>query len=139
MELTFWLAITLLASVVIMYACNSFDDASRYLGRNMKPGTRGATINAIGSSMPELMTALFLLLLYHDQDGFSAGIATTAGSAIFNSVVIPMVCILAVRYKGVTKNCEISGVIRHVKFRDFPFQKTLCSVMAFFSFWQILF
>jgi cation:H+ antiporter len=67
----------------------------------MAPGVRGATINAIGSSMPELMTAMFLLFLYHDNDGFAAGIATTAGSAIFNAVIIPAVCIFAVRYRGV--------------------------------------
>ena len=70
-----------------MYACDSFDDSASYLGRNMAPGLKGATINAIGSSMPELMTAFFLLFLFHERDGFAAGIATTAGSAIFNSVV----------------------------------------------------
>ena len=101
MELTIALAIVVIASVVIMFACESFDQASSYLGRNMAPGVKGATINAIGSSMPELMTALFLLFLYQDQDGFSAGIATTAGSAVFNSVVIPMLCIFAVRYRGI--------------------------------------
>jgi cation:H+ antiporter len=69
----------------------------------MAPGVRGATINAIGSSMPELMTAFFLLFLYHDRDGFAAGIATTAGSAIFNAIIIPALCILAVRYKGVVR------------------------------------
>jgi cation:H+ antiporter len=110
MELTIALVIVVVASVVIMYACDSFDDAASYLGRNMKPGVRGATINAVGSSMPELMTASFLLFLYHDQDGFSAGIATTAGSAVFNAVVIPMVCILAVRYKGVSTTTIVDGV-----------------------------
>jgi cation:H+ antiporter len=101
MELLLAIGIVVVASIVIMYACDSFDDASSYLGRNMAPGVRGATINAIGSSMPELMTAMFLLFLYHDNDGFAAGIATTAGSAIFNAVIIPAVCIFAVRYRGV--------------------------------------
>jgi len=98
-----------------MYACDSFDEAASYIGRNMKPGVRGATINAVGSSMPELMTAMFLLFLYHDQDGFSAGIATTAGSAVFNAVIIPMVCILAVRYKGVATEKLVDGVTRVVR------------------------
>lgn len=115
MELIIALIIVVLASVVIMYACDSFDDAASYLGRNMKPGVRGATINAVGSSMPELMTAIFLLFLYHDQDGFSAGIATTAGSAVFNSVIIPMLCILAVRYKGVSTTAIVEGVKRVVR------------------------
>ena len=102
-QLILALAIIVVASIVIMYACDSFDHASAYLGRDMKPGVKGATINAIASSLPELMTALFLLFLYHDQDGFSAGIATTAGSAVFNSVIIPMLCIFAVCFRGITK------------------------------------
>ncbi|ARU56116.1 tRNA pseudouridine synthase A [Oleiphilus messinensis] len=103
MALLFSLLALIIASVVIMYACNSFDDSASYLGRNMQPGVKGATINAIGSSLPELMTALFLLFLFQDQDGFSAGIATTAGSAVFNSVIIPMLCIFAVAYRGTLK------------------------------------
>ncbi len=115
MELTIALMICVVAAVVIMFACDGFDDAASYLGREMKPGVRGATINAVGSSMPELMTASFLLFLYHDQDGFSAGIATTAGSAVFNSVIIPMVCILAVRYKGVSMTTIVDGVKKVVR------------------------
>ncbi len=101
MELFIALLAVIIASIVIMYASNGFDDAARYLGRNMAPGVRGATINAVGSSMPELLTTFFLLFLFQDQGGFAAGIATTAGSAIFNAVVIPAVCIFAVRYRGV--------------------------------------
>ena len=41
----------------------SFERASSYLGRNMAPGVQGATINAIGSSIPELLTAIFFYLL----------------------------------------------------------------------------
>lgn len=93
--------ITVVISVVIMYACNSFEDAADYLGRNMPAGVKGATINAIGSSLPELFTTVFLLFVYQDMDGFSAGIATTAGSAIFNAIIIPVLCILAVMYVGV--------------------------------------
>ncbi len=95
------LAIVGVASIFIMWACDSFEEAADYLGRNMAPGIKGATINAIGSSLPEMMTAIFLLFLFNDVGGFSAGIATTAGSAVFNAVVIPMVCIFAVKYGGV--------------------------------------
>lgn len=92
-----------IASVVIMYACNEFEECADYLGRNMKPGIKGATINAIGSSLPEMLTTFFLLFMFNNMAGFAAGIATTAGSAIFNSVVIPLLCIAAVRYWGVKK------------------------------------
>ena len=95
------------ASIVIMMACNSFEEASGYLGRHvykMPDGVRGATIDAIGSSMPELFTTFFLLFYYTDLDGFSAGIATCAGSAVFNAVIIPALCILVVTMRGIQKN-----------------------------------
>lgn len=103
------LAVIALMSIVIMYACNSFEDAADYLGRNMRPGVKGATINAIGSSLPELFTTALLLFgplfapdFFGDRaDGFSAGIATCAGSAVFNAVIIPGLCILAVLFLGV--------------------------------------
>ena len=59
---------------------------------------RGATINAIASSMPELLTSLFFLFILDSSEGFSAGIGTTAGSAIYNGMVIPSLTILAVSY-----------------------------------------
>ncbi len=103
------LAVIALMSIVIMYACNSFEDAADYLGRNMRPGVKGATINAIGSSLPELFTTALLLFgplfapdFFGDRaDGFSAGIATCAGSAVFNAVIIPGLCVLAVLFWGV--------------------------------------
>lgn len=63
------------------------------------PGIRGASIEAVASSLPELFTTLFLLFVFHDEDGFSAGIATCAGSAIFNAALIPAICIIAVSTK----------------------------------------
>ncbi|HBU48618.1 MAG TPA: pseudouridine synthase [Myxococcales bacterium] len=104
------LGLVLATMYVIKYACDSFEGASDYLGTKvykMAPGVRGASIEAAASSLPEFFTTLFLLFVYHDQDGFSAGIATCAGSAIFNAAVIPAVCILAVTIKGV-KGVQIS-------------------------------
>ena len=95
------LFVLIAASVVVMLACNAFDEASDYLGRNMAPGIKGATINAIGSSLPELLTTMILLFLFSDVDGFSGGIATCAGSAVFNAIIIPALCILAVTTWGV--------------------------------------
>ena len=95
---------TVIAAIVIMYACNEFEKCADYLGRNMQSGLKGALINAIGSSLPELLTATFLLFMYNDMAGFSAGIATTAGSAIFNTVMIPLLCIIAARFYGVKKS-----------------------------------
>ena len=106
------LLVIILTSIVIMYACDSFEEASDFLGRNMTEGTKGRTINAIGSSLPELFTTLILLFGPHlfpqifkasGDEGFSAGIATCAGSAIFNAVIIPGFCILAVMFVGVKR------------------------------------
>lgn len=90
--------------------------ASEYVGRNLSEGVRGATINAIASSMPEVFTSLFFLfVLQQDGVGFTGGIGTTAGSAIFNSMVIPAVSVIAVISMGLTKNIEVS---RKVMLRD---------------------
>lgn len=99
----FFTALVVIAacSVLLSLACESFDKASNYLGRDMPPGVRGATINAIGSSMPELLTTAFFLFAYDDLDGFAAGVATCAGSAVFNAVIIPALCVGAVLFIGV--------------------------------------
>ncbi|WP_258102950.1 sodium:calcium antiporter [Marinoscillum sp. MHG1-6] len=101
--------------LVIWRAGDGFMTASEYIGRNLSDGVRGATINAIASSMPEVFTSFFFLFIMKDAEGFSGGIGTTAGSAIFNSMVIPAVVILAVIGSGVAKNITIS---RKVMYRD---------------------
>ena len=104
-----------LCCVIIWRASDGFEAASEYLGRNLSEGVRGATINAIGSSMPELFTTLFFLFVLKDKDGFAGGIGTTAGSAIFNGMIIPAVVILVVMLKGITRSVEVS---RKVLLRD---------------------
>ena len=49
---------------VLRNSSDGFDIASSYLGRNLSDGVKGATINAISSSMPELLTSIFFLILY---------------------------------------------------------------------------
>jgi Ca2+/Na+ antiporter len=80
----------------IWRACDGFETASEYIGRNMSEGVRGGTINAISSSLPELFTTLIALFVLNDTDGFSVGIGTTAGSALFNGMIIPAACIFSV-------------------------------------------
>lgn len=94
--------------VVIWRAGDGFMTASEYVGRNLSEGVRGASINAIASSMPEVFTSLFFLFVLMDASGFSGGIGTTAGSAIFNGMVIPAVSVLAVTAMGLTKKIEVS-------------------------------
>lgn len=109
------LALILLCCLIIWKASDGFETASEYIGRNLSEGVRGATINAIGSSMPELFTTLFFLFILKDKDGFAGGIGTTAGSAIFNGMIIPAVVILVVIFKRISSSVEVS---RKVLIRD---------------------
>ncbi|WAC02672.1 sodium:calcium antiporter [Lacinutrix neustonica] len=109
------LGLILITCIIIWRACDGFEMASNYLGRNMKEGIKGATINAIGSSLPELFTTLFFLFVLKDKDGFAGGIGTTAGSAVFNAMIIPAVVILVVIGSGVSSKIVLS---RKVILRD---------------------
>lgn len=109
--------------VIIWRASDGFEAASNYLGRNLSDGVRGATINAIGSSTPELFTTFFFFFYYYyfigdaakANDGFAGGIGTTAGSAIFNGMIIPAVVILGVIFAGLARRVTVS---RKVILRD---------------------
>ena len=102
-------------SIVIWKSSDGFDVASSYLGRNLSNGVKGATINAISSSMPELLTTIFFLIFLKDAEGFSGGIGTVAGSAVFNAMIIPAFSVLAVYYYGISKTIKIS---KNVIYRD---------------------
>jgi len=90
------LILILFTCLFIWRACDGFEVASEYIGRNLSEGVRGGTINAISSSLPELMTTLIALFVLSETEAFSVGIGTTAGSALFNGMIIPAACILAV-------------------------------------------
>jgi len=94
MEIILSLALVVFSTWIIAKACDGFEAAADYLGRNMTEGVKGATINAIGSSMPELFVTFVFLFIYADTTGFAGGIGTTAGSAVFNTMVIPAVSII---------------------------------------------
>lgn len=105
----------IVSMLIIWRACDAFEDSSEFLGRNLSEGVRGATINAIGSSLPELLATSLALLFYANTEGFAFGIGTTAGSAIFNSAIIPGLVILMVTLTGVTAAVVVS---RKVILRD---------------------
>ena len=91
-----YLLLLILCSYVIAKSCDVFESSTNYLGRNLSDGVRGATLCAIGSSMPELLTMVFFLAFATVANlgrDFAASVGTDTGSAIFNSVVIPMLVI----------------------------------------------
>ncbi|QEF95980.1 putative calcium/sodium:proton antiporter [Stieleria maiorica] len=99
-------------SIVIWQACEPFADAAQYLGEQWRipSSVRGATLDAIASSLPELFTGLFFILYamstsvlepgnrsdLHAGEGFGATIATCAGSAVYNMILIPAFCGIAI-------------------------------------------
>ncbi len=94
MDILWALILISFATWIIAKACDSFEVSADYLGRNLTEGVKGATINAIGSSMPELFVTFTFLFVYANTTGFAGGIGTTAGSAVFNSMVIPAMSII---------------------------------------------
>ena len=115
MTILIYLLLIVLCCIVIWRASDGFETASEYLGRNLSEGVRGATINAIGSSMPELFTTLFFLFVLTDSENFAGGIGTTAGSAIFNGMIIPAAVISVVLFTGIATQVTVS---RKVILRD---------------------
>ena len=79
----------LLSSLIIWRSSETISRCSEVIGRGWGKGVRGATINAISSSLPELFTAAFFLLALGHVQGFLSGLSTMAGSAVYNALVIP--------------------------------------------------
>lgn len=87
------LFVIMLTSVLIYFIGNKFAEASSDLGDYFKlpRSVKGATFDAIASSLPELMVALFSVIFFKK---FEVGIGTIAGSALFNLLIIPGICVL---------------------------------------------
>lgn len=92
----FYGVLFVLVTWAISMLCDQFEGAADYLGRNLPAGIKGATINAMGSSMPEFLSTFAFMFIIGSADAFGAGISITAGSAVFNSVFIPLCVIIAV-------------------------------------------
>ena len=114
-QLLFLLSGATLISIVVSQACEPFADAAQWIGTQLGlPGSvRGATLDAVASSMPELFTGVFFVIAAMTAgdggaeqletagtDGFGSAIATTAGSAVYNMILIPAFCaIFIARYR----------------------------------------
>ena len=105
------LFLILVCGYIIWRAGDTFLEGSNYIGRNLRDGVKGATINAVASSMPELFIALFFLFFLKDVVGFSGGLGTSFGSVLFNSLIIPSVAVLGVLSKSKKQSVEVSRKI----------------------------
>ena len=98
----------IISIAVIWSVSSSFEMASNYLGRNLSDGVKGATINAIGSSIPELLTTFIFLFSLKNVEGFTSGLTTTVGSAMFNILVIPALVILTLLFSNKNTTVQIN-------------------------------
>ena len=98
----------IISCIIIWRSSNGFEIASDFLGRKMPLGIKGATLNAIASSMPEFLTTLFFLFYLRDADGFSGGLGVTSGSALFNLLIIPALVVLMLFHSGKQKSIQLN-------------------------------
>jgi cation:H+ antiporter len=104
MDILFSLVLIGISSFIIWRSTDGFELASDFLGRKLTKGIKGATINAVASSMPEFLSTIFFLFYLKDSNGFSGGIGITGGSAVFNILVIPIAIYFVLFFaKGIKK------------------------------------
>ena len=101
----------LLSTYVIFKASYSFDLAASFLTRELPSGIKGPTINAVASSLPELLISFLFLFHYNDLLGFSAGYAAIIGSAAFNICIIPCIAALTFFYFHYKDSIKISKTV----------------------------
>lgn len=108
----FQLSQVCLISIVIWQACDPFADTAQWIGKTFRlPGSvRGATLDAVASSMPELFSGIFFVVVAvtvtdsaagmeeAGGEGYGATVATCAGSAIYNMILIPAFCALVISF-----------------------------------------
>ena len=111
-DVAFLLSATIVLSIVIWQACDPFSDAAQWVGTRLRlpSSVRGATLDAVASSMPELFAGIFFVVvalasndeiserMRQSTEGFGSTIATCAGSSIYNMILIPAICAIAISY-----------------------------------------
>ena len=140
--LIFSLFLIIASCFIIWRSSDGFELGADYLGRKLPAGIKGATINAIASSMPEFLTTVFFLFYLRDADGFSGGLGVSSGSALFNLLIIPALAVLMLVYMGrkekITLNKKVllrEGIvllISQLVFISFLFNDELTGLNGFF-------
>ena len=108
MQIAGSIVLMIVSCLIIWRSATGFEIASDYLGRKLSHGMKGATINAIASSMPEFLSSFFFLFYLKDMNGFSGGLGITAGSSIFNLLVIPAAVTLVILLRDPSKTIELT-------------------------------
>jgi len=93
MDLLIAIVVIIISSIAIYFAAKRFAESSSKIGDyfNLPRSVKGATFDAISSSLPELLVALYAVIIFNK---FEVGVGTIAGSALFNLLIIPGICVL---------------------------------------------
>ncbi|MCD6477435.1 MAG: sodium:calcium antiporter [Candidatus Aenigmarchaeota archaeon] len=80
----------IVTSLAIWISGDKFVQSAQKIGNALRisKSVRGATLDAVASSFPELTVSTIGLVLFHN---FDVGIGTIVGSGLFNIIVIPAV------------------------------------------------
>ncbi len=147
-QLVAMLAGATVISIVLWQVCDPFAEAAQWIGKRYRiPGSvRGATLDAVASSMPELFSGIFFVVValqgldadgsgHHGSgaEGYGSAIATTAGSAIYNMILIPACVALIVAWKRPQKPTIEVG--KEVLYRDGVWFM-VCELVLLYFLWQ---
>jgi len=147
-------------SIVIWQACDPFAEAAQWIGKRFHvPGSvRGATLDAVASSMPELYSGIFFVIVAFQYmnsggpdtdplaletaeamgaEGFGSAVATCAGSAIYNMILIPACVALVVAMRR--KDNPIVKIEKEVVQRDGMWFLVCELVVVFFLFQEAMY
>ena len=104
--------VIIFASIFIYFFSERLAHISTRVGDyfHLPRSVKGATLDAIASSFPELMVAIFAIISFNK---FEVGVGTIAGSALFNLLVIPAFSVLLAPV--------VFKVSREVMYRDAMF------------------
>ncbi len=93
-EILIYVVVIAVSSVVVYYGSGMLETSASGLSKHygLPAAVHGAVVVAVGSSFPELSSAVLSTLLHGE---FALGLSAVVGSAIFNILVIPGLSALA--------------------------------------------
>ena len=123
MQFFYYLSLIALSSLVIWRAGDHFSPAAEFIEahHNVPQSVKAAVIDAIASSFPEFAVAVIAVVVI---GRFEVGVATVAGSALYNVLVIPAASGLVAATPLVLS--------REVIWRDSLFYLLVVTVLVFF-------
>ena len=123
MQFFYYLSLIALSSLVIWRAGDHFSPAAEFIEahHNVPQSVKAAVIDAIASSFPEFAVAVIAVIVI---GRFEVGVATVAGSALYNVLVIPAASGLVAATPLVLS--------REVIWRDSLFYLVVVTVLVFF-------